>query len=159
MRLLSPTLLLGSALAVTVVAGGQQPTARSVRLEDLTWVEAEARLGPDTVVVIPLGAAAKEHGPHLKLRNDALLAEQLTKRVIDATTVVVAPAVTYHYYPAFLEYPGSTSLSVATARDMTADIVRSLARYGPRRFYALNTGISSIRALEPAAKVLAAHGI
>jgi creatinine amidohydrolase len=159
MRLLSPTLLLGSVLAVTVAVSGQQTTSKSVRLEDLTWVEAEPRLGPDTVVVIPLGAAAKEHGPHLKLRNDALLAEHLTKRVTDAALIVVAPAMTYHYYPAFLEYPGSTSLSLATARDMTAEIVRSLARYGPRRFYALNTGISSMRALEPAAKVLAAEGV
>ena len=36
-------------------------------LEELTWLEAEALLGPDTVVVLPLGAAAKEHGPHLRL--------------------------------------------------------------------------------------------
>ena len=159
MRLLSPTLVLGCVLVVTVVAEGQQTASRSVRLEDLAWVDAEARLAPDTVVVIPLGAAAKEHGPHLKLRNDATLAEHLTRRVTDATAVVVAPAISYHYYPAFLEYPGSTSLSLATARDMTADIVRGLARYGPRRFYALNTGISSVRALEPAAKVLATEGV
>lgn len=159
MRLLSPTLVLGSVLAVTVVVGGQQTASKSVRLEDLTWVDAEARLGPDTVVVIPLGAAAKEHGPHLKLRSDAILAEHLTKRVTDAAVVVVAPAISYHYYPAFLEYPGSTSLSLVTARDMTADIVRGLARYGPRRFYALNTGISSVRALAPAATLLAADGM
>ena len=125
MRLLSPTLVLGSVLAVTVVAGGQQTASKSVRLEDLTWVDAEARLGPDTVVVIPLGAAAKEHGPHLKLRNDAILAEHLTRRVTDAAAVVVAPAISYHYYPAFLEYPGSTSLSLATALDGLASINRA----------------------------------
>lgn len=159
MRLLNSTFVLGCVLVVTVVVDGRQTASRSVRLEDLAWVDAEARLVPDTVVVIPLGAAAKEHGPHLKLRNDAILAEHLTRRMTDAAAVVVAPALSYHYYPAFLEYPGSTSLSLATARDMTADIVRGLARYGPRRFYALNTGISSVRALEPAAKVLAAEGV
>src|SRR5262249_15646004 len=31
--------------------------------------------------------------------------------------------------------------------------------HGPRRFYALNTGISTIRALKPAAEILAAEGI
>ncbi|MEA3162360.1 MAG: creatinine amidohydrolase, partial [Verrucomicrobiota bacterium] len=44
-------------------------------LEELTWQEAEKVLRIDTVVVIPIGAACKEHGPHLKLKNDWLLAE------------------------------------------------------------------------------------
>ncbi len=39
------------------------------------------------------------------------------------------------------------------------DIVRSLARYGPRRFYALNTGVSTMRPLRLSAEVLAADGI
>jgi len=38
-------------------------------------------------------------------------------------------------------------------------VCRSLARFGPRRFYALNTGVSTVRALEPAARALAADGI
>ena len=67
-------------------------------------------LTPETVVVIPLGAGSKEHGPHLKLGNDLTLADYLTQRVVDAAAVVVAPTLTYHFYPAFLEYPGSTSL-------------------------------------------------
>jgi creatinine amidohydrolase len=131
---------------------------RGQRLEDLTWPEAERLLTADAVVVIPIGAGSKEHGPHLRLRNDLTLAEYLTRRVLDASAVVVAPTLTYHHYPAFIEYPGSTSLSVRTARDLTADVVRSLARYGPRRFYALNTGVSTERALQPAAEALALEG-
>ncbi|MGH9844344.1 MAG: hypothetical protein ACREEM_36945 [Blastocatellia bacterium] len=42
---------------------------KGVLLENLTWQEAEKALKPETVVVIPLGAAAKEHGPHLKLKK------------------------------------------------------------------------------------------
>jgi creatinine amidohydrolase len=38
-------------------------------------------------------------------------------------------------------------------------VCTSLARFGPRRFYALNTGISTIKALAPAAEVLAKGGI
>jgi creatinine amidohydrolase len=73
--------------------------------------------------------------------------------------VVVAPLVNYSYYPAFVEYPGSTTLRLETARDMLVDICRSLSNYGPKRFYALNTGVSTLRALEPAAKILLADGI
>src|SRR5260370_314942 len=89
---------------------------RGALLQDLTWVEAEHALTPQTVIVLPLGAASKEHGPHLKLKNDFILAEYFTKRILERADVVIAPVVTYHYYPAFLEYPGSISLQLETAR-------------------------------------------
>ena len=136
-----------------------QTKPKGILLEDLTWIEAEKLLTKDTVVVIPLGAAAKEHGPHLKLKNDLLIAEYLKKRVLEQSNVVIAPTINYHFYPAFLEYPGSTSLRLETARDLTIDVVKSLARYGPRRFYILNTGISTLRALQPAAESLAKEGV
>lgn len=166
MRLLNVAVivgLLGSAQAGPTAQKTSQPTREApqpgVRLEDLSWTDAERHLTADAVVVLPLGAAAKEHGPHLKLRNDLTLAEYLGRRVLAASPVVLAPTVTYHFYPAFLEYPGSTSLAFGTARDLTADIVRSLARSGPRRFYVLNTGISTLRPLDATAKTLAAEGI
>jgi creatinine amidohydrolase len=111
------------------------------------------------VVVIPIGAASKEHGPHLRLSNDYTMAVYLTRRVAREARVVIAPTVPYHYYPAFVEYPGSTTLRLETARDLMIDVVKSLARYGPRRFYALNTGVSTRHALEPAATELAKEGI
>jgi creatinine amidohydrolase len=131
----------------------------SVFLRDLTWREAELVLVPDAVVVIPIGAAAKEHGPHLRLDNDERLADEHTKRVAARTDVVVAPTLGYHFYPAFVEYPGSTTLRLETARDLVIDVARSLARHGPRRFYALNTGVSTVRALAPAAEELAREGV
>jgi creatinine amidohydrolase len=146
----------------TAVSPSQPAPARAaVLLETLSWDEAEKILKPDTVVVIALGAESKEHGRHLQLNNDFLMAEYLKKRVLDAApqNTVVAPTINYSFYPAFLEYPGSTSLSVDTARAMIADIVHSLAHYGPRRFYILNTGISTLAPLAQAASDLAKDGI
>jgi creatinine amidohydrolase len=150
-----------SFLSTSIQSTGQERPAATAghRLEDLAWPDAERVLTPETVVVVPLGAASKEHGPHLKLRNDLTMADFLTRRVIEAASVVVAPSLTYHYYPAFVEYPGSTTLSLDTAREMTADVIRSLARFGPRRFYVLNTGVSTLRALEPAVRLLGSEGI
>ena len=163
--------LIAVLFAVAALAGsaaGPQtaaPTARTspqppgILLADLTWKEAETVLTPDAVVVIPIGAQAKEHGPHLELRNDFTIAEYLKRRVLERSAVIVAPTLNYHYYPAFVDYPGSTTLRLETARDMAVDICRSLARFGPRRFYALNTGVSTVRALTPAVEILAAEGI
>src|ERR1700736_1982263 len=81
-----------------------------ILLEELTWQEAEKVLRPDTIIIIPVGAESKEHGPHLKLKNDWLLAEYFKREVLKRANVVVAPTVNYYYYPAFIEYPGSTTL-------------------------------------------------
>lgn len=116
-------------------------------------------LGGDALVVIPLGAASKEHGPHLPLDTDRRLAGYLTRRLAACVPVVITPIVTFHYYPAFVEYPGSISLRLETARDLIVDICRSLAVFGPRRFYVLNTGVSTVRALAPAADLLREAGL
>jgi creatinine amidohydrolase len=147
--------------AVSAAAQTAKPTARTVLLETLTWDEAEKLLTPETIVVIALGAESKEHGRHLQLNNDFLMAEYFKRRVLEAAppNVVIAPTINYGYYPAFLEYPGSTSVGMETARTMINDIVRSLAHYGPRRFYILNTGISTLRPLALSAADLAKDGI
>jgi creatinine amidohydrolase len=155
--------LLATGLALLLAgspgAAAERPASPGILLEDLSWVEAEKALKPETVVVIPIGAESKEHGPHLKLKNDWILAQYLRDRVRARASVVIAPTVNYHFYPAFVEYPGSTSLRLETARDLVVDICRGLARFGPRRFYVLNTGVSTVRALAPAADLLAADGI
>jgi creatinine amidohydrolase len=146
-------------LAMQFTAAQTSRAPAGVALSDLSWVEAEPVLTASAVVVIPLGAATLEHGPHLKLNNDERLARYLGSRVQSAASVVVAPPVTYHFNPAFLEYPGTTSLTRTTARDMIVEIVRTLARYGPRRFYVLNTAGSALAPLRAAADVLANEGI
>ncbi len=151
----------GPMLAVFLAAcsAPSQHARRGVLLEDLAWPEAEKVLTPDTVVVIPLGAAAKEHGPHLPLKNDAVIAAYFTRRVLVTADVVVLPAVNYSYYPAFVNFPGSTTLQMETARDVIVDICLSVSRHGPRRFYILNTGVSTLRALKPASERLAEAGL
>jgi creatinine amidohydrolase len=156
------SVLASAQLPAPAVSARQPARANSaILLETLSWDEAEHILTPDTVVVIALGAESKEHGRHLQLNNDFLMAEYLKKRVLAsaAQSVVVAPTINYSFYPAFLEYPGSTSLSMDTARAMITDIIHSLAHYGPRRFYILNTGISTLKPLAQAATELAKDGI
>ena len=151
--------------AVAVMAGvaaglAPQTTApRGVALSELAWPDAEPWLTPSTVVVIPLGAGALEQGSHMKLNSDERLARHLTSRVLASSPVVVAPPLNYHAYPAYADYPGSSSLADSVARDMTVEVVRGLARPGPRRFYVLNTSPATISALQAAARTLGDAGI
>lgn len=125
-----------------------------VKLETISWIEAEKWFATDPVVVLPLGAAAKEHGPHLPLNNDAIIADWLAEEVRQRLPVVVAPLVNASFYPAFVEYPGSISLRCETARDVLVDICNSLASFGVSRFYAINTGLSTVKPLSQAQALL-----
>lgn len=134
-------------------------TTEGIFLEHLNWQTAEPLLTAETVIVIPIGAQAKEHGHHLPLNNDFLMAEYLKHAVAKRLYVMIAPTINYSFYPAMAEYPGSVSLKSETASAMFVDIVESLARFGPRHFYFLNTGISTIKPLKVAAEALAEQNI
>ena len=125
-----------------------------VKLETLSWIEAEQWFASNPVVVIPLGAAAKEHGPHLPLNNDAIIATWLAEEIRQRLPVVIAPLINVSYYPAFIEYPGSISLRRETARDVIMDTCTSLAGFGLSRFYVVNTGLSTLQPLSEAKKLL-----
>jgi len=144
-------------LAAASLTAFAQP--KGVFLSNLTWLQAEKALKPDTIVVIPLGSESKEHGPHLKLNTDFVIAEYLKEQVVERANVVVTPTVNYNYFPSFVDYPGTISLSFETSRDIFIEICRGLARFGPRRFYVLNMGVSTVYPLKAASETLAAEGI
>ncbi len=73
--------------------------------------------------------------------------------------VAVMPTLQYGYYPSFLEYPGSVSLGLETFKEVLKDICVSLNGYGISKFYVLNTGVSTIRGLQPAAEELRELGM
>lgn len=152
---------LAAALIFGAVLAAAQPAkaSKSVFLEDLTWVEAEKALPGYEVALIALGARTKEHGPHLLLKNDYLIAEYLMTRAAAEVPVVVLPTLPYGYYPAFLEYPGSVSIGAGTFKSVVVDICVSMAGYGLKKFYVLNTGVSTVGPLAEAQKELASRGL
>jgi creatinine amidohydrolase len=142
------------ALALTADAAAQ-----GVLVERLSWDEARPLLTQQAVVLVAIGAQAKEHGRHLPLNNAWLMAESLHGRVVAAAPVVAYPTINYHFYPAFRPFPGSTTLEQNTARDVVADVIRSIAAHGPRKFYVLNTGVSTIAPLKETQTLLGRDGI
>jgi creatinine amidohydrolase len=132
---------------------------KAIFLEDISWTEAQKVLTSDVVIVIPLGAGAKEHGPHLPLATDFIQAEGLRDIIALERKVIIAPTVNYGYYPAFVKYPGSTTTYWNTSRDMVLQIIRTLAGFGPKRFYIINIGVSTTPTLIAAASILKDEGI
>lgn len=116
---------------------------KGIRIAELTYRQVRAALDSHPVVVLPIGGGSKEHGPHLPLGTDFWLAEGLAERVLEDAPVLMLPTLAYAYYPAFVEWPGSISISSRLFMDVVADIVRSMYRHGARRFLLLDTGVST----------------
>lgn len=119
----------------------------AIFLENLPWSEAEKCFQPDAIFVIPLGAALKEHGHHLPLNNDKLIAARLTQEIGKRLDIIVLPVCENSYYPAFTEYPGSISLSFETSCALMRETCAGLAAFGCRKIYVLNTGFSTMKVL------------
>lgn len=120
------------------------------RLAHLSWSEAEQQLKRGSLAVLPIGCASKEHGRHLPLATDYIQAEWLADRVAEQRRCLVWPSLSYGYYPAFVDYPGSTSLSRRTFVASVVEILEGIARAGAKRIAVLNTGISTIEPLREA---------
>jgi creatinine amidohydrolase len=125
-----------------------------VWLEDLTWLEAKARFDAGAVVIVPVGAASKEHGPHLSLKTDYLTARALAQGLIERLPVVAAPVVGFGYYPAFTGFAGSQHLSADTFKALVAELLGNLRAHGVMRIALVNTGVSTEKPLDEVASAL-----
>jgi len=111
-------------------------------IENLTWPEVAAKIESSTVL-IPIGARAKEHGPHLPMQTDYLVARALCEGVAKSLPVLIAPVVDFGYYPAFVEYPGSQHLRPETFQAVLHDIIDGLIRHKAKNIVIVNTGVST----------------
>jgi len=142
------TLALAAALATAPLSAQAPPRAGPDRatsgahLGDLSWPEAEVRLREAPMVIVPFGAGAKEHGPHLPMSTDRIMLEYLMQVAVDSLPVVVAPPVLHGWFPAFREFPGTEIPDAELFRRTLEEVARSLVRHGARRIVFLNTGIT-----------------
>jgi len=121
--------------------GQSGTTSPGAFLGDLTWPEAETWLVEAPIVVLPVGAGAKEHGPHLPMNADAVVLEYLCQAAVDSLPVVVAPPILHGWFPAFRAFPGTEVADPAAFEAYVLEVARSLVKHGARRLVILNTGI------------------
>ena len=114
-----------------------------VKLAELTWEEAAEAVERCPIALLPIGAGSKEHGPHLPCGTDLFVVEELARRVVEAFPVTLLPSLAYGFFPAFVDWPGSVSIGARHFSALVADIVRSLARHGTRKFLILDGGVST----------------
>ncbi|MEW6769560.1 MAG: creatininase family protein [Pseudomonadota bacterium] len=119
-------------------------------VEHLSWDEVSARIASGASAILPIGAGAKEHGLHLPMNADRIQAEAISEQLADRTDALIWPTLTYGYYPAFVEYAGSCSLSAGTFERIIEELTCALVGYGCRAVFILDTGISTISPVQRA---------
>ena len=107
------------------------PSTRS--LGELTFSEVSQCLTASSILCLPIGAI-EQHGPHLPLNTDVIVAEQVTRRIVarwgDELDLWQLPTISISLSREHDWAPGTLSLTiqnfVALLRDLARDIVRAL---------------------------------
>ena len=119
-------------------------------IERMRWNEVARRIRDGAAAILPIGAAAKQHGFHLPLNTDRIQAEWFAAKLTERIDALIWPTLSYGYYPAFVEYPGSSSLSATTFEAVVRQIAAEILGSGCRKLFVLNTGISTLAPVERA---------
>ncbi len=108
-----------------------------IYLYELTWEEVRNYLKKDSVIILPFGST-EQHGFHLPLGNDALVAIRLAEDAARATKTIVAPPCWFGWSPHHMAYPGTISITPETLTRLLYEVLRSLIYHGFKRLIVIN---------------------
>jgi creatinine amidohydrolase len=128
---------------------------RAYRYAQLPWPEVAERAGEDPVCVIPV-ATLEDHGYHLPIDTDVVIAETLAERAVErrAETAPLLPTVTHGYTPHHMDFPGPITIDWTRFVDHLLDIGKSLLHHGFRRILFVNGHGSNVPLVDMAARLL-----
>lgn len=110
----------------------------SVWLQELTWEEVAERI-PESrgVILLPVGST-EQHGPHLPVGTDTMVAMTLAEDAAEKTGVLAAPPLWFGWSPHHLVLPGTITIRPEILVELGYDIVASLNRHGFDKFVFIN---------------------
>jgi creatinine amidohydrolase len=113
---------------------------KPIRWETLTWPEIQSlRDGGTDMCLLPLGAT-EQHGPHLPVNTDSVLATAVSHYASAKTTVPVLPTIDYGCSLGHTDrWPGTLSLFPETLSATIREITGFLIRTGFRRLLIVNS--------------------
>ncbi|NPV69461.1 MAG: creatininase family protein [Firmicutes bacterium] len=125
----------------------------TVRLADLTSPEAGEALSRAGYVIVPFGSC-EQHGPHLPLDVDSVVASRLAEMVAIRVGGVVLPVVGYGQVWSAKGFPGTISLRPETLVAIAVDICESLVSQGVERIILLSGHLGNLAYLREAARIV-----
>jgi mycofactocin system creatininase family protein len=109
-----------------------------------------------SVVVVPVGSL-EQHGPHLPLDTDTVIAAAVAVGVAERLGGWCAPPVAYGSSGEHQDFPGTTSIGTPTLARLVVELVRSL-RFWAARVVLVNGHGGNVEAVRAAVDQLVAEG-
>lgn len=135
---------------------GREPMAKqeTYRYEKLSWPEIDKAAVDGKVVIIP-AATLEDHGRHLPVDTDVVLANGVCHAAAGLITdeVLVLPPITHGYSPHHIDFPGTITINWKTFVDYVLDVTRSLVHHGFYKILLVNGHGSNRPVLDMAARL------
>jgi creatinine amidohydrolase len=108
------------------------------KLEEMSWQEVESFLKDDrSPILIPVGSI-EQHGYHLPLGTDSMVAIGLANDAATLTQTMVTPPLWFGWSPHHLALPGSVSIRAEVLIELAYDVLESLSLHGAKKFIIIN---------------------
>ncbi|MBD3366625.1 MAG: hypothetical protein GF405_00455 [Candidatus Eisenbacteria bacterium] len=108
---------------------------RVMRLGDMTWEEVGDYLNRHDGLIIPIGTC-EQHGRHMPLATDAIIAQAYADAIAAETGVPVSPPLAYGVnLPCDRHMPGTAGFSFDALRSSLRSLLEDWTRHGFRTFY------------------------
>lgn len=120
-------------------------------LAEMTWPEVEAALAEGRDAALLVLGATEQHGPHLPLGTDTLLAEELARRLAQRLGCIALPVLPVGCSDEHLAFPGTLSLRTEVLVGVILDVARSLAHHGFHTLILVSAHGGNANALQRAA--------
>lgn len=127
------------------------------RWQELTWPEVRDTVARTPYALLPFGAI-EEHGPHLPLGTDALIAGSLAGRIAAAADLIELPVMPYGQVWSLEHFDGSLSVSDDTLVSLVLGVAEGLRRTGIRGLVLLSAHLGNAAALKKATRALEERG-
>lgn len=107
------------------------------RLQEMTWQEFGEEVKQGQVVILPIGST-EQHGGHLPVGTDTMVAIALAEAASERTGAVVAPPLWFGWSPHHMVLPGTITVRPEILIELAYDVIESLAKHGCRSFIIIN---------------------
>jgi creatinine amidohydrolase len=109
----------------------------TVFMGEMTDPEVEAFLENHHTVIVPVGST-EQHGPHGPLLTDAMVPQEVARRVAPRVGALVAPTINYSLSYPHVGFTGLVHIRVSTFMALIEDLCASLSDIGFKRIIFLN---------------------
>ncbi|WP_049985419.1 creatininase family protein [Halobellus rufus] len=124
---------------------------------DQTWPELGEYVAEESVAIVPLGST-EQHGPHLPLATDHLIAEGLAREAAERTGFLCTPTVNVGVSPHHRQFHGTMWVDPPQFRDYVESMTRNLAYHGIDRVVYVNAHGGNVQHLREVGRRLRDDG-